>query len=284
MYYQDKVGGACVIQRIPSIPRTRDGYGVVSPDAIIDELLIVQVLEHYQLTLLEHEQARRFLLQHGISGNSLLSNFRLGFADRSLGLRLQKLGKEKEAFTRGALQRLGLLKPSGHEFFRGCVIFPFVTVDGEITGAFGKRITPKLKAGSVYQAHWISSQTGFFNETALTQYPEVIVCKNPLDAVIWWQYGFKNVVSLMSSDYFSELHLKRLQALPKDRLYLALGSTASDVTATWKVASALTSAGFPLSIVLYPGGVDMETLIKTVENPVQALSELLTHSITVNPA
>ncbi len=62
-------------------------------------------------------------------------------------------------------------------FFRGCVVFPFLDADGRITGAYGKRITPKLKAGSVYQVYWITERTRLFNERVLLDAKEIILCR-----------------------------------------------------------------------------------------------------------
>jgi|CEGC01.1.fsa_nt_gi hypothetical protein len=96
----------------------RGKHCITHPQAS-DDLLCEQIIDHYRRALAHHKQARRFLLAYGIFGNRLLSDFRLGCCDRTLGLRLQRLEREQEAYTRGALQRLGLLKLSGHEFLPG---------------------------------------------------------------------------------------------------------------------------------------------------------------------
>ena len=80
-----------------------------------DNVVVSQVLDYYSETLRHHSKALAFLQRRGIYQPDLLAHFRLGFADRSLGLQLRKLGHLEEETVRGALQRVGLLRASGHE-------------------------------------------------------------------------------------------------------------------------------------------------------------------------
>lgn len=280
MYYQAKSGDVSIIQRIPPYGGDQGKRCITQPQAS-DDRLIEQIIDHYSRALVHHEQARRFLLTYGIFGHRLLSDFRLGYCDRTLGLRLQRLERDQEAYTRGALQRLGLLKPSGHEFFRGCVVFPFLDTDGSITGAYGKRITPKLRAGSVYQVHWITERTRFFNERTLIDAREVILCKNPLEALIWWQQGFQRVIALMGCHAFTQAHLDLLRRYRIERVYLALGGTAVELKAMRTIAVELNRANIAALMLLFPDGQDASHFFLTTARPQAAFAALLAQAIRV---
>lgn len=58
----------------------------------------------------------------------------IGFCDRTLGKCIPKCRTPEGAAIRGRLQRSGLVRSSGHELFRGCIVFPTVE-DGHIVSA-----------------------------------------------------------------------------------------------------------------------------------------------------
>ena len=54
----------------------------------------------------------------------MIEHFRLGFANRTLGYRLPEKNRIAGAEMRGRLQKLGILRESGHEHFNGSVVIP----------------------------------------------------------------------------------------------------------------------------------------------------------------
>ena len=46
---------------------------------------------------------------------------------------------------RSRLQRLGILRESGHEHFNGSVVFPIFDLEGNVLGMYGRKITPNLQ-------------------------------------------------------------------------------------------------------------------------------------------
>jgi len=164
------------------------------------------------LTLRSHAKALAYLQGRGIYQPDLLATFRLGFADRSLGAQLRKLSHLQEETVRGALLRVGLLKGSGHELFRGALVFPMLDQDGRILGGYGRRITPKLTAHSAYHVHWHLDHKGFFNQKALFEFSELILCKSPVEALTWWCHGYTNVAAIMGFSGFNDEHLSILRS------------------------------------------------------------------------
>ncbi len=139
-------------------------------DGIADNLVVNQVLDYYSETLRSHTKALAYLQDRGICQPDLLAHFRLGFADRSLGAQLRTLSHLEEETVRGALMRVGLLRGSGHELFRGSLVFPMLDQDGNILGCYGRRITPKLTAHSAYHVHWHATATHMLRHGADIRY------------------------------------------------------------------------------------------------------------------
>lgn len=211
MYFHEKLGNISLIQRIPRIPQDLLFSDIDIAAADVEDNLVNYVIRYYHQTLKNSLRARKFLADRNILDDKLIQRFELGFSDRTLGLQLDRLPSWQSASTRGALQRVGVLKPSGHEFFRGSLIFPFFDERGHIVGAYGRRITPKLKAYSVYHVHWISDGVSFFNIDALKKFKHILLCKSPLEALSLLQLGIENVVGIMGAKSFCDAHLHALR-------------------------------------------------------------------------
>ena len=77
----------------------------------------------------------------------MIERFKLGFANRTLGYRLPDKNRKAGAEMRGRLQKLGILRESGHEHFNGSLVIPIFAAKGEVLGMYGRKITPNLRAG-----------------------------------------------------------------------------------------------------------------------------------------
>lgn len=98
----------------------------------LDNRAVSEVIDYYSLVFSEHEAGQKYLSKRGIKDIELISRLQIGFCDRSLGHQLQQLTFMEEQAKRGALQRVGLLKSSGHEFLRGALVFPFLMKMGKL--------------------------------------------------------------------------------------------------------------------------------------------------------
>ena len=133
-----------------------------------------------------HEKSKAFLAKNALSADEEL---KVGFCDRSFCKQLPSHRSNAGRESRAALQQVGVLKPSGHEAFRGFVTLPLTNIDGEVTGIYGLRIDTKAKGEKI-----ITIGDGLFNATALTNFEEVIVCNDVLDAWTFCAAGYKNAV------------------------------------------------------------------------------------------
>ena len=91
-----------------------------------DQQLLAQIVDYYHGCLKASQEALDYLRQRGITNSEVIEQFRIGYADRTLGLKLPikqlKAGRE----IRGRLERLGMFRASGHEHFTGSVVFPIL--------------------------------------------------------------------------------------------------------------------------------------------------------------
>jgi hypothetical protein len=65
----------------------------------------------------------------------MIGHFQIGFANRKLGLTLPDKNRKAGEELRGRLQRLGILRESGHEHFNGSVVIPVIDHMGQSPGA-----------------------------------------------------------------------------------------------------------------------------------------------------
>src|SRR5436190_498053 len=113
-----------------------------------EQQLVNQVVDFYHTALLQSAEALAYLDKRGIGDRELIERFKLGFANRTLGLRLPQKTRVDGEEIRTRLQKVGLLRESGHEHFNGSLIVPVFDEAGNVTEAYGRKITEKLRAGT----------------------------------------------------------------------------------------------------------------------------------------
>ena len=154
-----------------------------------DQQLLAQVVAYYQRTLQNSPDALAYLASHGLTDGQALERFRIGYADRTLGLKLPckqvKAGKE----IRGRLQQVGLFRASGHEHFTGCVVFPILAADGtqRIVDIYGRKTLGKLlQKRCPLELHLNDQRQGVWNVEAFGAAEEIVLCPSLFDA---WPSG-----------------------------------------------------------------------------------------------
>ena len=117
--------------------------------------LLNQVVDYYHERLMNAATgapARDYLARRGLDDEALLKRFRIGFADRSLGLRLPLKNRAAGAEIRTRLTHLGIYRESGHEHLNGCVTVPVMESGqdgrmGAVRGLYGRRLDDGGKSG-----------------------------------------------------------------------------------------------------------------------------------------
>ena len=220
-----------------------------------DAKLLVQVIDYYHETLLGSPEALDYLERRGIDSKEAIQTFRLGYANRTLGYRLPEKNRVQGAVIRGQLQRIGLLRESGHEHFNGSIVIPVIAPSGEITEVYGRKITQGLRPGTPLHLYLPGPHRGVWNAVALTT-PEVILCEALIDALTFWCAGYRNVTASYGVEGFTAEHLATLKRQGTERVLIAYDRDEAGDRAAEKLAAQLLSEGLDCYRVLFPKGMD----------------------------
>jgi DNA primase len=80
-----------------------------------DQRVLRQVVDYYHETIKESPEALKYLQSRGLDHSEMVGHFSLGFSNRTLGYRLPEKNRKRGAELRGRLQKLGIMRESGHE-------------------------------------------------------------------------------------------------------------------------------------------------------------------------
>src|SRR6516164_6083688 len=160
-----------------------------------DQRVLRQVVDYYHETLKQSPEALKYLQGRGLTHPEMIGHFRIGFSNRTLGYRLPEKNRKAGEEIRGRLQKLGILRESGHEHFNGSVVIPVFDLNGNITEMYGRKITPGLREGTPLHLYLPGPHQGVWNELALQVSKEIILCESLIDALTFWCAGFRNVTA-----------------------------------------------------------------------------------------
>ncbi|MDY7096297.1 MAG: CHC2 zinc finger domain-containing protein [Acidobacteriota bacterium] len=233
-----------------------------------DEEVLRQVVGFYHETLQESPEALSYLESRGLAHRELIERFQLGFANRTLGYRLPdkkvKAGRE----MRGRLQRLGVLRPSGHEHFNGSLVIPVFDgppeQGGRVVEIYGRKIGERLRKGTPLHLYLPGPHRGVFNLPALAASTEIILCESLIDALTFWCAGYRNVTSSYGINGFTDEMLAAFVGHGIERVLIAYDRDAAGEAAAGKLAERLLAVGIECYRVLFPRGMDAnEYAVKT---------------------
>jgi DNA primase len=221
-----------------------------------DTKLLAQVIEYYHETLLGSPEALEYLKRRGIGSEEAPRTFKLGFANRTLGYRLPYKNRIQGAQIRGRLQRLGLLRESGHEHFNGSLVIPIISPSGEITEVYGRKITEGLRPGTPLHLYLPGPHRGVWNESALAEHTEIILCEALIDALTFWCAGYRNVTASYGIEGFTADHLAAFKSHGTQRILIAYDRDEAGDRAAEKLAPQLIAAGIDPYRIQFPKGMD----------------------------
>jgi len=241
-----------------------------------DRTLLRQVVDYYAERLRDETAgaaARRYLAGRGLGQAEAIAAHRLGFADRTLGLRLPLKNRKEGADIRARLERLGVYRESGHEHFNGCVVVPILDAGGEVVGLYGRKIVERQSTG-VYHLYLPGPHRGLWNPAAL-QSREVILCEALLDALTFWENGHRNVTAAYGVEGFTEEMLEAFVAARVERVFIAFDRDDGGEIGAEKVAARLMARGIECRRVLFPHGQDANEYARKTTPAAKALAVLL---------
>ena len=240
-----------------------------------DRVLLMQVVDYYSDTLKQSPEALKYLSSRGLTSPEMIDRFKLGFANRTLGYRLPAKNRAAGADMRGRLQRLGVIRESGHEHFNGSVVIPVFNSSGEVVEMYGRKITPNLREGTPDHLYLPGAHKGVWNEEALGTSKEIVLCESLIDALSFWNAGIRNVTASYGVNGFTADHRRAFEKHGIERVYIAYDRDEAGDKAAAALAPELMGLGIECFRVQFPKGMDANEYSLKVQPAAKSLAMLL---------
>ncbi|HIB9847739.1 TPA: CHC2 zinc finger domain-containing protein, partial [Escherichia coli] len=250
------------------------------------QALLRQVTDFYHRNLLDSPEAQAWLVHRGLNHPELVSHFRLGFAGAhgisgEAGLLPSTSSKEGRRL-RARLASLGVLREKPRQdHFRGCVTVPvegwsesaIVTHRGRMLQLYGRRTLAdsQIKKGSPRHLYLPSPLCGVWNEAAMQNASDLILCESLIDAMTFWCAGLRNVTTAYGVNGFTADHLAALRYHGVKRVLIAYDRDEAGDRGAERVADELLACGLEAWRVPFPAGMDANEYALKSGNPEPAL-------------
>ena len=240
-----------------------------------DARLLLQVVGFYHETLKQCPDALAYLEKRGLKSPEMIERFQLGYANRTLGYRLPASNRQAGADMRGRLQKLGILRDTGHEHFNGSLVIPVFDGSGQVLEMYGRKITEGLRPGTPLHIYLPGPHRGVWNEEALAVSKEIILCEALIDALTFWCAGYRHVIASYGVNGFTEDHKAAFQKHGTRRVLIAYDRDEAGEKAALALADELMVMGIECFRVLFPKGMDASEYALKVTPAAKSLAVLL---------
>jgi DNA primase len=236
-----------------------------------DAALLRGVVDYYHATLKQSPEALAYLSKRGLDHPEVVDHFRLGFANRTLGYGLPSMQVKAGAAQRGALQRVGIYRDSGHEHFNGSLVVPVFDGSGTVAEIYGRKIGERLREGTPLHLYLPGPHGGVFNEAGLAGTEEIILCEALIDALTFWCAGYRNVTSSYGIEGFTDGILAAFHRHGIRRVLIAYDADDAGDAAAEKLAPRLIGEGFDVYRCRFPKGMDVNSYALSVKPATKSL-------------
>ncbi|MEK7751943.1 MAG: CHC2 zinc finger domain-containing protein, partial [Acidobacteriota bacterium] len=243
------------------------------PD-LADAELLDTVTDYYHKTFLNDPKAMTYLRQRCCLHPEAIKTFKLGYANRTLGYRVPATTADGKAL-KARLQRLGILRESGHEHMTGSVVLPILDRNGRTVGMYGRKVTPNLREGTPLHLYLPGEHRGVWNEVGLIGQKEWLLCEALLDALTLWAAGFRNVTASYGVNGFTPDHWRLLDELKPERVVLCYDNDPAGNAAAEALRPRLEERGIAVIRARLPDGQDVNDVARSTKNPTAALAAIL---------
>lgn len=240
-----------------------------------DRELTAAVIDYYakRLNRTDAPEAVRYLDQRGIWNEEALARFQIGFADRSLGTLLPppELKPGRELRTR--LAQVGLYRAdSRREHFNGCIVFPVIGREGEVTEIYGRKVRDDIRHRVGWHLYLPGPHRGIWNGEALTESKEIVLCEAIIDALTFWVSGIRNVVAAYGVNGFTDEMFEAMKACGTTRVSIAYDRDEAGDAAAAQLGTRLGREGIACYRVLFPRMMDANEYARKVAPAAQSLA------------
>ncbi len=176
----------------------------------LPEEKLQQILERvttiYQGTFPKCPEGRRYLEHRGITDIGLVEKHRIGYCNG----RLKEILPENGG-VRDDLKRAGILLKGEQERFTGCLVFPVLDVEGNITTLYGRKVSAAPRpsplsprpSGEARHLFLPGRHTGLWNVGIIKTCSDIILVESVLDALSVEVAGSPNVVAIQGTNGLS---------------------------------------------------------------------------------
>jgi DNA primase catalytic core len=264
-----------------------------------DQELLDQVIDFYHTTLKASPEALEYLERRGLGNPELIERFRLGYANRTLAYRLAPKQYKAGAEMRTALQRVGIMRDSGHEHFNGSIVVPLFGASADapraVVGAYARKLLDNLRAGTPKHLYLPGPHRGVFNHEGLEGQAEIILCEALIDAMTFWAAGYRNVTSCYGVNGMTDELLAALKSCGAQRVLIAFDRDEAGDRGAEVLAKRLIAEGLDCFRLLFPKGMDanayacavkpadksLGVVIRSAQWLGQGAKPALTHAVSV---
>ncbi|TMQ03514.1 MAG: toprim domain-containing protein, partial [Deltaproteobacteria bacterium] len=240
-----------------------------------DQALVNQTLDYYHQRLQQSPEALAYLQARGLVHPELVATFKLGVADRTLGLRLPDKSRKAGADIRARLQKIGLIRDSGHEHFNGSLVIPVFDEGGNVVEVYGRKVRDDLRPGTPKHLYLPGPHRGVFNRAALTASREIILCEALIDALTFWCAGYRNVTAAYGVEGFTDEMLAAFKTHGTQRVLIAYDRDDAGERAAEKLAQRLMAEGIECWRIQFPKGMDANEYAQKMQPADKALGLLI---------
>ena len=193
-------------------------------------LLLERAATIYQKNLAEMPEGGAYLKMRGITDAALWGRHRLGYSNGKLTGLLPR-----EGTIWNELKELGVLRSDGQERFAGCVIFPVIDAEGNLTAIYGRHTEEKDESYVCLPGR----PGGWWNAVALKAYAHIVLVRSILDGLSVEMAGYQNVIGLPGPTGLNPGDVATLTSYGLQRITLLFKGDEAGRTAAGKLQTLL---------------------------------------------
>ena len=241
--------------------------------------LLARVAEFYHQTFCNDPLAMRYLEKRRCFHPEAVKLFQIGYANRTLGYRIPPALTVQGRRLKEQLQRIGVLRESGHEHLNGSVVFPLFDENHQVVQMYGRKLRDDLREGTPKHLYLKGDHRGVWNGAALAHQEQWIVCEAILDALTLWCAGLRNVTCAYGVNGWTAEHLALVRRVRPRQIALAYDNDDAGHQAANSLAAVLAAEGVTTVRLAVPQGKDVNGFVCALERqgnpPGEVLRELL---------
>lgn len=244
-----------------------------------DQLLLNQVVDFYHTTLQASPEAQVYLEKRGLADPELIDTFKLGFANRTLGLRLPHKNRKPGKAIREQLQRIGLYRDTGREHFAGSLVIPVLDADSNVMEVYGRKLNDNLRKGTPKHTYLPGPHRGVFNSECLAHTDELILCESLIDALTLWRWGYRHVTSSFGVNGLTEEMMDAFVDHGIQRVLIAYDRDDAGDKAAASAAELLQEQSVACYRLLFPLNQDVNSFACEASDPQSALADVIRKAV-----